>query len=65
MTGYFYLCYVFNYYYALKNVIHYTKPGDCESKGRFFYKTNRFVIRIESNRFESRIGMLYYARARL
>ena len=31
-----------------------------ESKGRFFYKTNRFEsIRI-TNRFESRIGMLYF-----
>jgi len=23
---------------ALKNVIHYTKPGDCESKGHFLQK---------------------------
>jgi len=22
---------------ALKNVIHYTNPGDCESKGRYFF----------------------------
>ena len=37
-----------------------------ESKGRFFTKridSNLFAWRIESNRFESRIGMLYYIAA--
>ena len=41
--------------WALKNVIHYTKPGDCQSKGWpiFFYKTNIFDSWFESIRAAS------------
>ena len=66
MTGYFYLAMcllclltiiMLKITYkslALKKVIHYTKPGDCESKGRIFFTkridSNRFAIGIDSNR---------------